>query len=250
MEALALDASILRRDLPNGVGAGLAAASLLGRAFPAKRSRVGFATVQALKAQDTQVDLRDVESTAKPGRVIDLQLSLSANTLAPAGGMIPKSAVGRYAIAYMLRTDHRYAINADVRHFVGCSGDVLFFHGVRGLWERETARLSTPEIQHDGRQRWLRKVLIPNPQSAHARRRLLLQFSLERKVRQEPTAAFLTCKWAGLIRYPPVHLEGRQSVRLHCHWSVRCRPTLSEHGALLVRASWYAREVQRGATDH
>jgi transposase-like protein len=51
--------------------------------------------------------------------------------------------------------------------------------------------------------------------------------------------------------YPrrPWLLTGRQRVRVQRHWCRRCRGTYSEQSALLVRGSWYAREVHRQAVD-
>jgi hypothetical protein len=44
-------------------------------------------------------------------------------------------------------------------------------------------------------------------------------------------------------------LEGRRTVRVARHRCLRCRRTYSEPSALLVRGSWYAREVHRRAID-
>ena len=59
----------------------------------------------------------------------------------------------------------------------------------------------------------------------------------------------LTCKWG---RYPrrPWTLSGRQAVAVQRHRCRGCRRTYSEQSALLVRGSWYAREVRRCAVDH
>src|SRR5205814_1059096 len=59
----------------------------------------------------------------------------------------------------------------------------------------------------------------------------------------------LTCKWG---RYPrrPWTLSGRPTVAVQRHWCTVCQRTYSEGSALLVRRSWYAREVQRCAVDH
>jgi transposase-like protein len=59
----------------------------------------------------------------------------------------------------------------------------------------------------------------------------------------------LTCKH-GSYRRRPWSLTGRQRVRVQRHWCHHCRRTYSEHSALLVRGSWYAREVHRCAIDH
>jgi hypothetical protein len=47
----------------------------------------------------------------------------------------------------------------------------------------------------------------------------------------------------------PWTLAGRQTVRVQRHWCVPCRRTYSEASPLLVRGSWYAREVHRAALD-
>jgi transposase-like protein len=54
----------------------------------------------------------------------------------------------------------------------------------------------------------------------------------------------------GSYRRRPWFLTGRQVVRVQRHWCQRCRRTYSEQSALLIRGSWYAREVQRCALDH
>jgi transposase-like protein len=54
----------------------------------------------------------------------------------------------------------------------------------------------------------------------------------------------------GSYRRQPWFLTGRQVVRVQRHWCHRCRRTYSEQSALLIRGSWYAREVQRCAVDH
>jgi transposase-like protein len=59
----------------------------------------------------------------------------------------------------------------------------------------------------------------------------------------------LTRKHGGYWRHP-WFLSGRQAVRIQRHWCHRCRRTYSEQAALLVRGSWYAREVHRCAIDH
>ena len=48
----------------------------------------------------------------------------------------------------------------------------------------------------------------------------------------------------------PWFFEGRRDVRVQRHWCHACRRTYSEHSALLVRGSWYAREIHRLAIDH
>jgi transposase-like protein len=59
----------------------------------------------------------------------------------------------------------------------------------------------------------------------------------------------LTCKWGGYVRRPWT-FAGRQTVRVQRHRCERCRRTYSEGSALLVRGSWYAREVHRCALGH
>ena len=52
--------------------------------------------------------------------------------------------------------------------------------------------------------------------------------------------------------YPrhPWTLCGRQTIRVPRHWCVPCHRTYSEENPLLVRGSWYTREVQRFSLDH
>lgn len=59
----------------------------------------------------------------------------------------------------------------------------------------------------------------------------------------------LTCK-NGSYRRRPWFFDGRREVRVQRHWCHGCRRSYSEHSALLVRGSWYAREVHRLAIDH
>jgi transposase-like protein len=59
----------------------------------------------------------------------------------------------------------------------------------------------------------------------------------------------LTQKY-GSYRRHPWFLTGRQVIRVQRHRCHRCRKTYSEQSALLVRGSWYAREVHRCALDH
>ena len=59
----------------------------------------------------------------------------------------------------------------------------------------------------------------------------------------------LTCK-NGSYRRHPWFFEGRRAVRVQRHWCHGCRRSYSERSALLVRGSWYAREVHRCAIDH
>ena len=58
-----------------------------------------------------------------------------------------------------------------------------------------------------------------------------------------------TCKWGPYARYP-WFLAGRQRVWVQRHRCKGCRQTYSEQSALLIRGSWYAREVHRSAIDH
>jgi hypothetical protein len=58
----------------------------------------------------------------------------------------------------------------------------------------------------------------------------------------------LTCKWGSYPRRPWT-FAGRQCVRVQRHRCAHCRRTYSEQSALLVRGSWYAREVHRRAID-
>ncbi len=58
-----------------------------------------------------------------------------------------------------------------------------------------------------------------------------------------------TCKWGRYARYP-WFLMGRQRVWVQRHRCGSCHKTYSEQSALLVRGSWYAREVHRSAIDH
>ncbi len=58
-----------------------------------------------------------------------------------------------------------------------------------------------------------------------------------------------TCKH-GSYKRNPWSLDGRREVRIQRHWCNRCKSTYSERSALLVRGSWYAREVHRAAIDY
>jgi transposase-like protein len=58
-----------------------------------------------------------------------------------------------------------------------------------------------------------------------------------------------TCKWGSYPRHP-WFLTGRRAVRVQRHRCKQCRKTYSEQSALLIRGSWYAREVHRSAIDH
>jgi transposase-like protein len=59
----------------------------------------------------------------------------------------------------------------------------------------------------------------------------------------------VTCKWGRYARYP-WFLAGRERVWVQRHRCKACPKTYSEQSALLVRGSWYAREVHRCAIDH
>ncbi len=48
----------------------------------------------------------------------------------------------------------------------------------------------------------------------------------------------------------PWTMEGRTEVRIQRHWCYGCGHSYSEESPLLVRGSWYAREVHRFAVDH
>lgn len=58
-----------------------------------------------------------------------------------------------------------------------------------------------------------------------------------------------TCKH-GTYTIQPWFLDGRRTIRVQRHRCFRCHRTYSEHSALLVRGSWYAREVHRFSVDH
>jgi hypothetical protein len=59
----------------------------------------------------------------------------------------------------------------------------------------------------------------------------------------------LSCKW-GSYQRRPWYFTGRQKVRVQRHRCEGCQRTYSEQSALLIRGSWYAREVHRAAIDH
>jgi transposase-like protein len=59
----------------------------------------------------------------------------------------------------------------------------------------------------------------------------------------------VTCKWGRYARQP-WFLAGRQQVWVQRHRCKTCGKTYSEQSALLIRGSWYAREVHRSAIDH
>lgn len=58
-----------------------------------------------------------------------------------------------------------------------------------------------------------------------------------------------TCKWGHYVRQP-WFLTGRCAVAVQRHRCTPCGKTYSEQSALLIRGSWYAREVHRSAIDH
>ena len=59
----------------------------------------------------------------------------------------------------------------------------------------------------------------------------------------------VTVRW-GFYQRHPWFLTGRRVVPVQRHMCYGCRRTYSERSALLVRGSWYAREVHRCAIDH
>jgi hypothetical protein len=59
----------------------------------------------------------------------------------------------------------------------------------------------------------------------------------------------LTIKNGSYTRLP-WSFRGRENVRVQRHLCRACAKSYSEHSALLVRGSWYAREVHRSAADH
>src|SRR5450756_1454017 len=54
----------------------------------------------------------------------------------------------------------------------------------------------------------------------------------------------------GARKVHPSTLEGRKEIRIQRHLCRSCGHSYSEESALLVRGSWYAREVHRFAVDH
>ena len=58
-----------------------------------------------------------------------------------------------------------------------------------------------------------------------------------------------TQRWGGYTRSPWT-LSGRQTVRIQRHWCLSCARSYAEANPLLVRGSWYARDVHRAALDH
>jgi hypothetical protein len=59
-----------------------------------------------------------------------------------------------------------------------------------------------------------------------------------------------TSCWGTYTRQPWSLDGGRQAVRVQRHKCYACNKTYSEQSALLVRGSWYARDVHRCAIDH
>jgi hypothetical protein len=59
----------------------------------------------------------------------------------------------------------------------------------------------------------------------------------------------LTIKNGSYQRHP-WSLAGRQTVRVQRHWCYTCAASYAEQSALLVRGSWYGRDVHRCAIDH
>jgi hypothetical protein len=59
-----------------------------------------------------------------------------------------------------------------------------------------------------------------------------------------------TSCWGTYTRHPWTLGHGRQTVRVQRHKCYACDKTYSEQSALLVRGSWYARDVHRCAIDH
>jgi hypothetical protein len=56
--------------------------------------------------------------------------------------------------------------------------------------------------------------------------------------------------WGSYRRHPWFLGQGRREVRIPRHMCLECGRAYSEQSALLVRHSWYAREVHRCAIDH
>jgi len=59
-----------------------------------------------------------------------------------------------------------------------------------------------------------------------------------------------TSCWGNYTRNPWFLDRGRQAVRVQRHKCYACNKTYSEQSAVLVRGSWYARDVHRCAVDH
>jgi len=59
-----------------------------------------------------------------------------------------------------------------------------------------------------------------------------------------------TCRWGSYTRRAWSLTGGRETVRVQRHKCYACDKTYSEQSALLVRGSWYARDVHRCAIDH
>ena len=59
----------------------------------------------------------------------------------------------------------------------------------------------------------------------------------------------IASKWGSYERRP-WFFDGRKTVRVQRYRCLECIRTYSEPSALVVRGSWYAREVHRSAIDH
>lgn len=60
-----------------------------------------------------------------------------------------------------------------------------------------------------------------------------------------------TTTWRhGTYTRHPWTLSGRQAIPVQRHWCWACRSSYSERSPLLIRGSWYARELHRAALDH
>ena len=68
--------------------------------------------------------------------------------------------------------------------------------------------------------------------------------------RRCPTCGDTLTRKHGTYPRRPWLLGGRQAWRIQRHWCHQCRGTYSEQSALLIRGSWYGREVRRCALDH
>ena len=59
-----------------------------------------------------------------------------------------------------------------------------------------------------------------------------------------------TSCWGTYLRHPWFLGQGRREVRVQRHMCYQCGHTYSEQSAVLVRGSWYGRDVHRCAIDH
>jgi hypothetical protein len=84
IEALELDACILRAEAPVDLGAHFVAPFLPGSHLCFESLEVGHSPIEALSAEHAQLDLGHVEPRAVLGRVVDLQLVV-ASCLASVG---------------------------------------------------------------------------------------------------------------------------------------------------------------------